>query len=57
MTQASTGSTASPVADLSPARKIGRIVGGFFLGLMLLPAVLELLSLVGDISPFRYQGF
>ena len=44
-------------ARISKARLAGRIAQGLVLGLLLLPALFELASLAGDISPFKYQGF
>lgn len=38
-------------------RLAGQVIGGFLLGFTLLPAAFELLALVGDIAPFRYQGY
>ena len=39
------------------ARIAGQITAGLILGALLLPALLELASLISDISPFKYQGF
>lgn len=38
-------------------RIVGQLVVGFSVGLLLMPALFELGSLIGDISPFKYQGF
>jgi hypothetical protein len=57
MNRAEFDTQTTPVTGVSRAKRVGQIIGGFLLGLALLPAVLELLSLVGNISPFRYQGF
>jgi hypothetical protein len=57
MNRAESDTQAPPVNEVSRAKWAGQIIGGFLLGLALLPAALELLSLVGNISPFRYQGF
>ena len=48
-------------ADPTPAphwaRQAGRVVLGLVLGLALAPALLELVALAGNVSPFKYQGF
>lgn len=44
-------------AALHPARLAGQIVLGLVLGLTLVPALLELAALAGNVSAFKYQGF
>lgn len=39
------------------ARVVGQITAGLLIGCLLVPALLELASLVGGISAFKYQGF
>jgi hypothetical protein len=39
------------------ARQLGAIVQGIVLGFLLVLALMELASLAGNLSPFRYQGF
>jgi len=47
-----------PHADqLKFARRAGVVVMGLVLGLSLLPAIFELLSLAGHVTPFKYQNF
>lgn len=38
-------------------RQIGAVVQGLALGFLLVLAGMELASLVGGVSPFKYQGF
>jgi len=44
-------------AQLRHARRAGAVVMGVALGLGLLPAIFELLSLAGHVTPFKYQNF
>lgn len=39
------------------AHVLGKVALGLLLGVFLLPALFELASLAGDVSPFKYQGF
>lgn len=41
----------------SPFRQLGRVLQGLVLGPLLLLAIIKLVSLAGDLLPFRYQGF
>ncbi len=54
-------SEADRIADCRPglhwARLAGRVVLGLALGLALMPALLELVAVAGNVSPFKYQGF
>jgi len=36
---------------------MGQIAVGVLVGVLLVPSLLELALLIGDISPFKYQGF
>ncbi len=38
-------------------RRAGAIAQGLLLGLLVVLAGMELLSLAADVSPFKYQGF
>ena len=49
--------TPPPPARASLPRRAGQIMLGVVLGLMLVPAVLELAALAGAVSAFKYQGF
>ena len=40
-----------------PAFVIGQIALGLLLGGLLVPALLELASVIGDLGVFKYQGF
>ena len=42
---------------VSYSRIAGRIVIGIALGILLLPALIELASIVGNITAFKYQAF
>ena len=39
------------------ARQVGAILQGLVLGFLLVLALMELASLAGNLSPFKYQGF
>jgi|GWRWMinimDraft_5_1066013.scaffolds.fasta_scaffold247048_2 hypothetical protein len=39
------------------ARRLGAVVQGLTLGFLLVLALMELASLAGNLSPFKYQGF
>ena len=39
------------------ARTLGQVCLGIVIGAALVPALFELASLIGGISPFKYQGF
>lgn len=45
------------VRRIHPARRAGEIAQGIVLGIWLPVAIVELIKLAGDISPFKYQGF
>ncbi len=38
-------------------RRLGELLQGVALGLMLLAAIIKLLELANDVQIFRYQGF
>lgn len=40
-----------------PMRTLGRVALGVAIGLLLVPALLELAKVAGDVTAFRYQGF
>lgn len=42
---------------LSTVRKAGAITQGLVLGFLVVLAAMELASLAGHLSPFKYQGF
>jgi hypothetical protein len=42
---------------LNRLRSTGAILQGVLLGLLLVPALMQLALLANDISPFKYQGF
>jgi hypothetical protein len=46
-----------PWKEASMARRLGRVALGLAIGVLLLPAVIELISLAGDVTAFKYQGF
>lgn len=39
------------------ARRLGAVLQGLALGFLLVLALMELASLAGNLSPFKYQGF
>lgn len=41
----------------SRARRAGQVLQGVLLGLLLLPALLGLAAIAGDVMAFRYQGY
>jgi hypothetical protein len=47
----------TPRARPPLARTLGQISIGVLIGCALVPALFELASLIGGISPFKYQGF
>jgi hypothetical protein len=50
----------APDAEAVPLRLawwVGVVVMGVVMGFALLPAILELLSLVGNVKAFKYQNF
>ena len=53
MSAAETEGKAAP----SKVRRLGQIAQGLFLGPLLVLAIIKLVSLAGDLLPFRYQGF
>ena len=57
----SSASTSPGTPDTSgprhPAFVIGQIALGLLLGGLLVPALLELVSVIGDLGVFKYQGF
>ena len=61
MTAMTTEEPAAPhdphAGQLRFARRAGILVMGLALGLSLLPAIFELLSLAGNVTPFKYQNF
>jgi hypothetical protein len=42
---------------VSMPRRLGQICMGFAVGILLVLALIELYSLAGHLTPFRYQGF
>lgn len=55
--EASTAEPAPADAQLRAARWLGVVGMGLILGFGLLPAILELMSLVGNVTAFKYQNF
>ncbi len=47
--------TARPRTSL--ARRLGQIAQGLLIGALLVLALFELLARLGEITPFKYQGF
>ena len=47
----------APSAKRHLGRLVGQIALGVVLGLLILPALLELASWLGAITAFKYQGF
>jgi hypothetical protein len=43
--------------EISKVRMAGRVARGILIGMLLVPAFCGLISLVGGISTFAYQGF
>ena len=43
--------------QLRTARRLGVFAMGLILGFALLPAILELVSLAGNVTAFKYQNF
>ncbi len=43
--------------DPARARRSGAILQGLVVGGLLVPAILQLLSLADGVAPFTYQGF
>lgn len=48
---------ATSAVETPRARRAGQIAQGLVVGAMLVPAILQLLSLAAGIAPFNYQGF
>jgi hypothetical protein len=48
---------AQATEKISKARIVGRVVRGALIGMLLVPAFCGLISLVGGISAFAYQGY
>lgn len=58
MTTEAAGAQPDPhEGQLRCARWAGVVVMGVALGVGLLPAIFELLSLAGNVTPFKYQNF
>ena len=42
---------------VTPIRRVGRVVRGVLIGLLLVPAAAGLVAFVGNITAFAYQGY
>lgn len=46
-----------PETKTPPATRLGQIAQGMVVGILLVLALFELLAQMGNVTPFKYQGF